>query len=114
MLLAVNLMNSGGREVGCNGSNTAVQFAAVTRACFNLCSGVKVYTEHLRREEKKVPRMFSNSLRCVLWTPRSSREEAEISTEVKELTVRKLPSQEEQLTRTFINYKHKAISCEDC
>lgn len=107
-------MNSGGREVGCNGSNTAVQFAAVTRACFNLCSGVKVYTEHLRREEKKVPRMFSNSLRCILWTPRSSREEAEISTEVKELTVRKLPSQEEQLTRTFINYKHKAISCEDC
>lgn len=59
--------------------------------------------------------MFSNSLWCILWTPHSSREGAEISTEVKELTGRKLPSQEEQLTvRMFIKYKHKALSCEDC
>ena len=57
VLWAVNLINSGGGG-GWNGSDTAVRFAAVTRACFNLCSGVKVYTEHLRREEKKVPRMF--------------------------------------------------------
>lgn len=48
VLLAVKLVNSGGREVGMEWERHSSAVCCVTRACFNLCSGVKVYTGHLR------------------------------------------------------------------